>query len=376
MTAVQLGLFAPQTPPDELLCWLWLAHVLGPASAHAGRVMDWCGGSAQSAWQERESKTFRAAAGPAAARRALQPDCEPEAFRPLARRCADLGVRVVPYDHPDYPLALTRIPDMPLVLYCTGDPAWLNAPARVGMVGSRRPDSYGRWAAAAVGRGLAEAGAVIVSGLADGLDSECHRAAVDEDAPTIGVQGVPIDRTYPATNQLLREKVEANGCVIGEYAPGDDSAGRNGFLQRNRLIAGLSQALVVVQARERSGTMSTVAHAERYGRKIFALPGDIGRENAAGTNRLIQSGRARMALSAEEILEELSLRAAPVPDRQEPPLTETQRKVLACAGSEPKSLEELAAACGMQAAALAAVLMGLELAGRIKALPGQRYILL
>ena len=83
-----------------------------------------------------------------------------------------------------------------------------------------------------------------------------------------------------------------------------------------------------------------------------------------------------MALSAEEILEELSLRAAPVPDRQEPPLTETQRKVLACAGSEPKSLEELAAACGMQAAALAAVLMGLELAGRIKALPGQRYILL
>ena len=163
---------------------------------------------------------------------------------------------------------------------------------------------------------------------------------------------------------------------MGEYPPGDNLTGRNGFLQRNRLIAGLARALVVVQARERSGTMSTVAHAERYGRKIFALPGDIGRENAAGTNRLIQSGRARMALSAEEILEELSLRAAPVPDRQEPPLTETQRKVLACAGSEPKSLEELAAACGMQAAALAAVLMGLELAGRIKALPGQRYILL
>ena len=274
------------------------------------------------------------------------------------------------------PLALTRIPDMPLVLYCTGDPAWLNAPGLIGMVGSRRPDPYGCQMAAGLGRDLARGGAVIVSGLAEGLDSVCHRAALEGAGPTIGVQGVPIDRTYPASNRWLREEIEASGCVVGEYPPGDNLAGRNGFLQRNRLIAGLARALVVVQARERSGTMSTVAHAERYGRKIFALPGDIGRENAAGTNRLIQSGRARMALSAEEILEELSLRAAPVPDRQEPPLTETQRKVLACAGSEPKSLEELAAACGMQAATLAAVLMGLELAGRIKALPGQRYILL
>ena len=280
------------------------------------------------------------------------------------------------FDHPDYPLALTRIPDMPLVLYCTGDPAWLNAPGLIGMVGSRRPDPYGCQMAAGLGRDLARGGAVIVSGLAEGLDSVCHRAALEGAGPTIGVQGVPIDRTYPASNRWLREEIEASGCVVGEYPPGDNLAGRNGFLQRNRLIAGLARALVVVQARERSGTMSTVAHAERYGRKIFALPGDIGRENAAGTNRLIQSGRARMALSAEEILEELSLRAAPVPDRQEPPLTETQRKVLACAGSKPKSLEELAAACGMQAAALAAVLMGLELAGRIKALPGQRYILL
>lgn len=372
----QQSLFGQQEPPEALLCWLWLAHTLGPASAHAGRLLAWCGGDARLAWNERETPAFREAAGPAAARRAVQPDNTPEAFRPLARRCQALGVQVIPFDHPDYPLALTRIPDMPLVLYCTGDPAWLNAPGLIGMVGSRRPDPYGCQMAAGLGRDLARGGAVIVSGLAEGLDSVCHRAALEGAGPTIGVQGVPIDRTYPASNRWLREEIEASGCVVGEYPPGDNLAGRNGFLQRNRLIAGLARALVVVQARERSGTMSTVAHAERYGRKIFALPGDIGRENAAGTNRLIQLGRARMALSAEEILEELSLRAAPVPDRQEPPLTETQRKVLACAGSEPKSLEELAAACGMQAAALAAVLMGLELAGRIKALPGQRYILL
>src|SRR5699024_12452404 len=109
----------------------------------------------------------------------------------LARRCQALGVQMIPFDHPDYPLALTRIPDMPLVLYCTGDPAWLNAPGLIGMVGSRRPDPYGCQMAAGLGRDLARGGAVIVSGLAEGLDSVCHRAALEGAGPTIGVQGGP-----------------------------------------------------------------------------------------------------------------------------------------------------------------------------------------
>lgn len=372
----QQSLYPPEPRPAPLLCWLWLAYVLGPASPHAGRVLDWCGGDPCRAWEARDSLEFRQAAGAGAARRAALPEPGPASFQPVLDRCRALGVRVIPCDHPSYPLALTRIPDLPLVLYCTGDPAWLNAPALVGMVGSRQPDSYGRWAASELGRGLARAGAVIVSGLADGLDSECHRAAVEAAAPTIGVQGVPIDRTYPAANRLLRAKIEARGCVIGEYAPGESGLGRNGFLQRNRLIAGLARALVVVQARERSGTMSTVAHAERYGRAVWALPGDAGRENSAGTNRLIQSGRARLLLEAADMLDELGLAAVPAPQQQAPPLTGAERKVLACAGPQPKSVEELAAACGMQAAALAAVLMRLELSGRVKALPGQRYILL
>ena len=108
---------------------------------------------------------------------------------------------------------------MPLVLYCTGDPAWLNQPGTVGMVGSRKPTEYGLQAAEDIGRGLARAGAIVVSGLADGLDSAGHRAAVREDRPTIGVLGVPIDKTYPATNRELRRKIEANGCVISEYPP-------------------------------------------------------------------------------------------------------------------------------------------------------------
>ncbi len=214
--AGQTSLFPPEPAPDPLLCWLWLAHVLGPASVHAGRVLDAFGG-AQEAWEARDTAEFRLAAGEAAALRAQQ--LAPEQYHPLVMRCDDLGVRILPFDDPDYPLAFSRIPDMPLVLYCTGDPLWLNEPGAVGIVGSRKPTEYGLNAAADIGGELAQSGALIVSGLADGLDSAGHRAAVKDNCPTIAVMGVPIDRTYPAANVVLRHKIEQKGCVISEYPP-------------------------------------------------------------------------------------------------------------------------------------------------------------
>ena len=220
--AGQTSLFAPEAAPDPLLCWLWLAHVLGPGSSHAGRVLDVFGG-AQEVWEARDTSEFYIAAGPAAAKRARQLDVE--AFHQLVMRCDDLGVRILTFDDPDYPLAFSRIPDMPLVLYCTGDVRWLNEPGAVGVVGSRKPTEYGLTAAADIGEALAKNGAVIVSGLADGLDSAGHRAAVKNGCPTIGVLGVPIDRTYPAANVGLRHKIEEKGCVISEYPPRSEGVG-------------------------------------------------------------------------------------------------------------------------------------------------------
>ena len=254
----QLSLFPPEPAPDPLLCWLWLAGTLGAGSLRAGAVLDAFGG-AQEAWEARDTDAFAAAVGPAAAQRACLPDNTPMHYSAFARRCAARRIRILTYDDPDYPLAFSRIPDMPLVLYCTGDPRWLNEPAAVGMVGTRRPTEYGLRAAADIGKGLARAGAIIVSGLADGLDSAGHRAAVGENCPTIAVMGVPIDRTYPAANRELRRAIEQKGCVISEYPPESDAVGTVGFLQRNRLIAALSGALVVLEAKEKSGTMSTVA---------------------------------------------------------------------------------------------------------------------
>ena len=373
--AGQTGLFPPEPAPDPLLCWLWLAHVLGPASIHAGRVLDAFGG-AQEAWEARDTAEFRAAAGDAAALRAQQLD--PEQYHALVMRCDDLGVRILTFDDPDYPLALSRIPDMPLVLYCTGDPRWLNEPGTIGIVGSRRPTEYGLNAAADIGGALAKNGAVIVSGLADGLDSAGHRAAVKNNCPTIAVMGVPIDRTYPAANAVLRHKIEQKGCVISEYPPESDAVGTVGFLQRNRLIAALSGALVVLEAKEKSGTMSTVAHAERYGKPVFALPGSIFSPSSAGTNALLRDGRAKAVCTAEDLFGTLGLsaaRPAPPPKAAPQPLSENERLVLSCMSGRTQGIEELGVRSGLPTAALLGVLMRLELSGRVTCLPGKRYIL-
>ncbi len=377
MTPEQTSLFAAECTPDELLCWLWLAHTLGPANAHAGRVLDAFGG-ALGAWDARESSEFRQVAGQAAARRAKQPENTPEHYAALQKECEKQDVRILTFDDPDYPLAFSRIQDMPLVLYCTGDPVWLNEPGAVGIVGSRRPTEYGMQATADIGGALAKSGAVIVSGLADGLDSAAHKAAVKNNAPTIGIMGVPIDRTYPAANIDLRRKIERRGCVISEYPPHFDGVGANGFLQRNRLIAALSSALLVVEAQERSGTMSTVSHAERYGKPVFAVPGSIYSPNSAGTNRLLHEGRARAACDAADVAKELGLHHEPekaVISRQPEPMTDTERKLLACLGVQPCGMEELCVRSGLSMPTLLGALMKLELTGRVARMPGQRYML-
>ena len=373
----QLSLFPPDPAPDPLLCWLWLAGTLGAGSQRAGAVLDAFGG-AQEAWEARDTDAFAAAAGPAAVQRACLPDNTPEHYRAFARRCAARRIRILPYDDPDYPLAFSRISDMPLVLYCTGDPRWLNEPAAVGMVGTRKPTEYGLRAAEDIGRGLARAGAIIVSGLADGLDSAGHRAAVGENCPTIAVMGVPIDRTYPAANVVLRHKIEQKGCVISEYPPRSEGVGPNGFLQRNRLIAALSSALLVVEAQEKSGTMSTVSHAERYGKPVFAVPGSIYSPNSAGTNGLLRDGRARAVCSAADLLGPLGLRrqsAAAVTAKQPEPLSENERKVLSCIGPQPLGIEELCVRSGLPTAVLLGTLMKLELSGRVLCMPGKRYVI-
>ena len=349
----QLSLFPPDPAPDPLLCWLWLAGTLGAGSQRAGAVLDAFGG-AQEAWEARDTDAFAAAAGPAAVQRACLPDNTPEHYRAFARRCAARRIRILPYDDPDYPLAFSRISDMPLVLYCTGDPRWLNEPAAVGMVGTRKPTEYGLRAAEDIGRGLARAGAVIVSGLADGLDSEAHRAAVQADVPTVAFLGTAIDKTYPASNAKLRTAIEkGGGAVCSEYPPGYSGRTTGTFLARNRLIAAQSEALCVAEARTRSGTLNTVGHAERLGRPVLAVPGSIYSALSEGTNELLRTHRAEPLCKAADALDILGIgaeTAAPAQQRFDPATVSADAQaVYAVLKPTPQSIDALCAAASLPA---------------------------
>lgn len=280
--------------------WLWLRAVLGTASNSLPKILDRY--QTPSAFYEAIGKDNLA--GLLTPAQTARLHSAPTQFVALETACRRAGVAIICYDDAAYPERLRRLQDPPCVLFCTGNLDALAAQPAVAIIGSRRPSAYGVQAATAVSAALAEAGVCLVSGLADGLDSEAHRAAVAASAPTIGVLGTPIDKTYPAKNHALRRKMEGTGATISEYAPGE-ATNPACFLQRNRLIAALSDAVCVVEAREKSGTMNTVEHAERYGCPVFAVPGGIFNEVCTGTNQLLESGRAVAVSSPESLLQRL-----------------------------------------------------------------------
>ena len=343
--------------------WLWLSFVLGPGAAHCRRLLD-VYGSAREVFEAVGKEDLSGLLTPAQCERL---STDPAVFAPIEARCAALGAQVLTMAGPDYPSRLKGIPDAPPALFATGDLSALNAGHTVGMIGSRRPSAYGVEAAAGIGKELAEAGVCLVSGLADGLDSEAHKAAVAAGAPTIGVLGTAIDQTYPASNRRLRAEMEQTGAVVSEFFPGE-TARRSNFLLRNRLIAALSDALCVVEAREKSGTMNTVRHAERYGRAVWAVPGGIFSEVCAGTNRLLAEGKARMATGGGALLEALGLegqRAKPAaPEPKAPPLSPGAKAMLGRLSQTPRPLEALAAEAGLDAGGALAALLELEVAGK------------
>ncbi|WP_394964357.1 DNA-processing protein DprA [Candidatus Allofournierella excrementigallinarum] len=353
----------------EACYWLWLSFVLGPGAPHCRRLLEVYG----SAREVSEAVGKEDLSGLLTPGQCSRLSTDPAVFAPMEARCARMGAQVLTLADDDYPSRLRDIEDAPPALFATGNLSALNAGHTVGMIGSRRPSAYGVEAAAGIGKELAEAGVCLVSGLADGLDSEAHKAAVAAGAPTIGVLGTAIDQTYPASNRRLRAEMEQTGAVVSEFFPGE-TARRSNFLLRNRLIAALSDALCVVEAREKSGTMNTVRHAERYGRAVWAVPGGIFSEVCAGTNRLLAEGRARMATGGGALLEALGLEgqrakpAAPAP--KAPPLSPGAKAMLGRLSQTPRPLEALAAEAGLDAGSALAALLELEVAGKAQGCAG------
>lgn len=292
-------------------------------------------------------------------------------------RLVRLGVRVVPLLDPAYPDTLRALDDAPLVLAVRGDPAQLSRPA-IAIVGARAATRAARSFARRLAHDLARAGLTIVSGLARGIDAEAHRGALDAGGSTIGVLACGIDRIYPPEHRGLAEEILRVGAIVSELPLGALPRPLH-FPLRNRIISGLSRAVVVVEARRRSGSLITVRHALAQGRDVFVVPGSVDGPFAAGTNQLLREG-ARAIQSARDLLDDLGIELVAVPDAKRrskregsaaaPPTgagsaATLSERIAVLLDEGPRTPDDLLLEAGLDAGRLASALLELELAGRI-----------
>jgi DNA processing protein len=274
---------------------------------------------------------------------------------------------------PGYPPLLWELPDPPPILYVLGEcPDW-QQPA-IAVVGTRAPTAYGRQWTQKVSAALAQAGCVVVSGLATGIDGIAHQACLEAGGKTVAVLGTGVDQVYPAHHRPLYQRILEQGVVLSEYPPGTPPA-KEHFPQRNRIIAGLCRATLVMEAPERSGALITAQLANHYGREVYALPGNIDTAAARGCLQLIRHG-AGMILGIEDLLKELGLvPGSPLPEQPASPgPSDPQQQLLwQILGNEVLSLDALAQATQMDMATLSSTLLLMELEGWLVQLPGMRY---
>ena len=263
---------------------------------------------------------------------------------------------------PLFPPRLRAIFDPPPALYLrgAGDPELLAGRAAA-VVGARSCSPYGAQVARMLGRELAAAGLVVVSGLARGVDGEAHRGALEAGGLTVAVLGCGIDRDYPASNAQVSRRIEQQGLVVSEYEPGVEPAPWR-FPARNRIIAGLCEAVVVVEARERSGALITADFALEEGREVFAVPGEITASLSAGTNALLKLGATPLT-ATDDVLDALGIERAPAAAAVEVSPAATQ--VLELVRESPCGADELTARSDLDVGAISVALTELELAGLV-----------
>jgi DNA processing protein len=273
------------------------------------------------------------------------------------QRLAARGFRFLPRTAPEFPPLLRAIHDPPVGLFVRGpgDVSLLSR-AAVAVVGARACSGYGASVARSLGRDLARCGLVVVSGMARGVDAEAHRGALEAAGPTVAVLGCGIDRDYPAAHAELARRIAATGLLVSEYAPGVEPAPWR-FPARNRIVAGLCAATVVVEARERSGALITADLALEEGREVFTVPGEISSALSAGTNALLKLGATPLT-AASDVLVEFGI------EKAAPAARDALLDLL------PATADELVRRTGRPAAEIARTLVELELAGSVSAHEG------
>jgi DNA processing protein len=292
------------------------------------------------------------------------------------KRVADFGATVIAQCSPDYPARLREIHDPPIVLYVWGELAEHDRHA-VGVVGTRKPTHYATECAKKLSYQLAYAGLTVFSGLALGIDTAAHQGALAARGRTVAVIGSGLNRLYPARNKELAERIAAgNGAVVSEF-PMDTPPDKQTFPMRNRIVAGCSFGLLVVEAGLNSGALITANQAADQGRAIYAIPGRIDNPVALGSNKLIQQG-AKLVQSAQDILDDMGMLFPETPEISIPAapadLSEMERSVLMALGGDEAHVDAVTARTGLPIAKVSSTLLALEMRRLVKQLPGSRFV--
>jgi DNA processing protein len=367
------------SPNQERLALLALHFVPGLGNYTIRQLVSYCGSAAQ-VFRKPKGKLLKIPGiGPKIAEALVNGKPFTEAEKEW-RRAEKENVKLIFYTDKNYPSRLKDINDAPSLLYTRGNIDFEN-PRTVGIVGTRKATPYGKERVDELVEGLLPHGALIVSGLAYGIDIYAHKAALKHGLPTVAVMGSGIDIIYPSAHRETARKMEAHGGLVTENPFGTAPDAHN-FPQRNRIIAGLCDALIVVEAAATGGALITAELANSYNRDVFAIPGSVGIPTSEGCNHLIKTNRAHLMTSVKDLEYVMNWRAdmpplkQPAVSRDTSSLSENERAVIAVLqGKSPLQLDELSWRTNIPVNQLAAILLNLEFSAWVKALPGKMYAL-
>jgi DNA processing protein len=360
-------------PADDRPAWVALSLVPGMGPVGFAAVLARYG-SARTALRAGEALLpliRRAGPDTAPALRRAQREPPEQAMADVERAVTRVGGQTITALDEAYPGPLTQLDPRPPVLYVAGSLDALHGPS-VAIVGTRRASGYGRSVAIDIGDALARAGLVVISGLAIGIDGEAHRAAVEAGGRSVAVLPSPLDRVYPARHAELAERLRRTGGALVSEVPPGRAIGRPDFARRNRLIAGLAQSVVVVEAPDRSGALLTASMALEIGRELYAVPGPIDAVASRGCNRLIADHDATIVTSAGSLLQRLGAR---VQEGRHTvgALSDAEGLVLGSLLRRSASIEELLGATRLPVGAIASSLTLLEARGLATSYGGSTF---
>lgn len=355
---------------EEKLYWIALNLVRGIGAVRFRNLLDYFG-DAKSAWEASQAHLLAAGLSPKIAQNLAQLRTAVDLSR-IQAQLEHLQARALTWEDADYPSRLRQIDQPPPVLYLRGELTPADEWA-VALVGTRRVTSYGRQVTEHLAAALVQHGITIVSGLARGVDSVAHQAALDAGGRTIAVLGHGIDRIYPPENQRLAERILERGALISDYPLGTQPEAAN-FPPRNRIISGLSLAIVVVEAGRQSGALITADFAVEQNREVFAVPGNIFAPQSKGTNWLIQQG-ARPLLAAEDLLDILKLEQITYhrEARAVLPANDLEARILDLIRDEPLHVDEISFQAQTPIKEISAALTMMELKGMVRQMGAMRY---